>query len=246
MAARPLGSALVTPSTLASFAWSIEPSSEVSVRQQTIHTLRQAIKSFQLRPGQRLVERELIDLLGVSRTTLREALRELAAEGLVTVVPQKGARVSAPTVEEASDLYEVRAVLESLLVSRFVKYSTEDEVAALSEAVEDYELATQRTTDTVELLTAKEQFYEVLIRGSHSATLEQLLEGIRARVQGLRATSLSRPGRADETVAELRAIAVAVLARDADLAAARMAEHVRAAGRTALSRLTETDVSAGD
>ncbi|MGH8988010.1 MAG: GntR family transcriptional regulator [Acidimicrobiales bacterium] len=236
----------MTPSTLASFAWSIEPSSEVSVRQQTIHTLRQAIKSFQLRPGQRLVERELIDLLGVSRTTLREALRELAAEGLVTVVPQKGARVSAPTVEEASDLYEVRAVLESLLVSRFVKYSTEDEVAALSEAVEDYELATQRTTDTVELLTAKEQFYEVLIRGSHSATLEQLLEGIRARVQGLRATSLSRPGRADETVAELRAIAVAVLARDADLAAARMAEHVRAAGRTALSRLTETDVSAGD
>lgn len=232
----------MTPSKLAKFAWSIEPSSEISVRAETIHTLRQAIKSFQLRPGQRLVERELTELLGVSRTTLREALRELAAEGLVTVVPQKGARVSAPTIEEASDLYEVRAALESLLLTRFVKRATDDEVDALSAAVDVYELATKETTDTVTLLDAKEGFYEVLLRGARSPVLEQLLEGIRTRVQALRATSLSRPGRAIETVTELRSIVDAVRAREPELAAELAAAHVSAAGRTALSRLEEADV----
>lgn len=237
----------MTPtSKLASFAWAIQPSPDSSVREQTIQTLRQAIKNFHLRPGQRLIERELIELLGVSRTTLREALRELAAEGLVTVIPQKGARVRAPSVEEASDLYEVRALLESLLLTRFVERATDAEVQELNTIVDAYELATQQTTDTVELLAAKERFYDVLILGAHSVALEQLLDGIRTRVQALRATSLSRPGRAAETVAELRAIVAAVSARDPERAAALAAYHVRAAGSTALSRLAETDGSSAD
>lgn len=236
----------MSTSKLASFAWSIVPNGDMSVREQTIHTLRQAIKSFQLRPGQRLVEREMVELLGVSRTTLREALRELAAEGLVTVIPQKGARVSAPSVEEASDLYEVRAVLESLLVTRFVKRASDQEVEALRSAVDAYESATKRTTDTAELLNAKEEFYDVLISGARSAALEQLLEGIRTRVQALRATSLSRPGRAAETVEELRAIIAAIVARDPDRSAELAAQHVRAAGRTAMSRLAEAEIAAPD
>jgi DNA-binding GntR family transcriptional regulator len=236
----------MTPSTLASFAWSIQSSPDCSVREQTIQTLRQAIKSFHLRPGQRLVERELIELLGVSRTTLREALRELAAEGLVTVVPQKGARVRAPSLEEASDLYEVRALLESLLVTRFVERATDAEVRELGAAVDAYEVVTLQTTDTVELLQAKEGFYDVLILGAHSVALEQLLDGIRTRVQALRATSLSRPGRAAETVAELRAIVTAVASREPERAAELAARHVRAAGSTALSRLAETEGSNSD
>ena len=68
------------------------------LREQVIAALRQAILDFQLKPGQRLVERELIEQLGVSRTTIREALRELTAEGLITVIPQKGAIVSAPSL----------------------------------------------------------------------------------------------------------------------------------------------------
>lgn len=235
----------MTPSTLASFAWAIHPSPDRSIREQTIQTLRQAIKTFHLRPGQRLVERELVELLGVSRTTLREALRELTAEGLITVVPQKGARVTVPSTEEASDLYEVRALLESLLVTRFVQRSNDTEVQQLTTAVDEYESAIRRTTDTAVLLDAKERFYDVLIRGAHSVALEQLLDGLRARVQVLRATSLSRPGRAAETVVELRAIVTAIAARDPVRAAELAADHVRAAGRTALSRLAETDGSDG-
>ena len=216
-------------------------SSGLLVRQQAIASLRAAILSFQLRPGDRLVERELVEQFGVSRTTIREALRELAAEGLVTVVPQKGARVCAPSLEDAGDLYEARAVLESMLVRRFVDRASDEEVRELVAVVDNYEAVTRRTTDPIELLAAKDKFYEVLIRGARSSTFKQLLEGIKARVQALRATSLSVPGRAAETVVELKAITVAAVDRDAPLAAKLCADHVRAAGRNALMRLAEAE-----
>lgn len=236
----------MTPVNAAPFAFDLEPidaaASSSSIRQQTIRALRSAILNFQLKPGQRLVERELIERLGVSRTTLREALRELAAEGLVTVVPQKGARVCAPSLDDAIDLYEVRASLESLVVTRFVERASDDEVKALAQSVAGYATVAERTTDILALLTAKEAFYEVLIGGARSKALQQLLEGLKARVQTLRATSLSRPGRASETVEELQAIVAAIAERDAERAARLCAQHVRAAARTALSNLQASAV----
>src|SRR5690242_3051163 len=89
------------------------------LREQVLEALRNAILNFDLKPGERLVERELIERIGVSRTTIREVLRELTAEGLVMVIPQKGAVVYAPSAEEAKDLYAVRAALEALAVRRF-------------------------------------------------------------------------------------------------------------------------------
>src|ERR1700730_10311746 len=82
------------------------------LRDQVLDGLRQAIVEQRLPPGQRLIERELVEQIGVSRTTIREVLRQLTAEGLVTTIPQKGAVVAAPSPEEAADLYEVRAALE--------------------------------------------------------------------------------------------------------------------------------------
>lgn len=98
--------------------WAIRPVGRVAapLREQVIEALRAAILEFGLTPGQRLVERELIEQLGVSRTTVREALRELTSEGLVTVVPQCGAIVSSPSPSEAEELYEARVALESLVV----------------------------------------------------------------------------------------------------------------------------------
>ncbi|GMA96025.1 hypothetical protein GCM10025881_28490 [Pseudolysinimonas kribbensis] len=166
------------------------------LREQVIAALRQAILDFQLKPGQRLVERELIEQLGVSRTTIREALRELTSEGLVTVVPQRGAMVSAPSLEEAIDLYEVRASLESLVVQHFVERASDEEIDKLRETVRDVAKVAEKTADTREILGAKDAFYLVLIAGARSAALQQLIEGIQARVQVLRATSSrSRDGR---------------------------------------------------
>ena len=202
--------------------------------------------NFQLKPGQRLVEREFIERLGVSRTTFREAIRELAAEGLLTVVAQKGARVSAPSLEEAADLYEVRSALESLVVTRFVERAADSEIRSLRSAVKNFRRVTNRTTDILELLRAKELFYDVLVKGARSNALQQLLEGIKARVHALRATSLSHPGRVTQTVAELEAIVEAITVRDAERASRLCAEHVRNACATALASLRQAESASDD
>lgn len=213
------------------------------LREQVIAALRQAIMEFQLKPGQRLVERELIEQLGVSRTTIREALRELASEGLVTVVPQRGAMVSAPSLEEAIDLYEVRAALESLVVQHFVERASDEEVEQLSATIDNLAAVTTSTDNIRETLAAKDRFYSVLITGAKSAALQQLLEGIQARVQVLRATSLSEAGRSSEVVTELRQVVDAIKLRDAELASQLTAAHVRKASVTALHSLREAEAT---
>lgn len=220
-------------------SWASEPVGRVAapLREQVTDSIRQAILDFSLQPGQRLVERELMERLEVSRTTIREAIRELSAEGLVTVVPQKGAIVTAPSLEDAVDLYEVRASLESLVVQRFVERASDDQVARLTGAVDYLESVTTATTAIREVLRAKDRFYVVLIEGARSAALQQLLESIQARVQVLRATSLSEAGRPLEVVRELRAIVEAVARRDAVAASALCAIHIRAASVTALAHL---------
>ena len=233
---------MASTNSLAS-SWTAEPMGRVAapLREQVIAALRQAILDFQLKPGQRLVERELIEQLGVSRTTIREALRELTSEGLVTVVPQRGAMVSAPSLEEAIDLYEVRASLESLVVQHFVERATDAEVEKLRKTVRDVAKVAEKTDDTRQILGAKDGFYTVLIAGARSAALQQLIEQIQARVQVLRATSLSEQGRAHEMVSELEAIVEAIAQRDAPLASKLTAEHIRKASVTALHSLRESE-----
>lgn len=209
------------------------------LRQQVIQALRAAILNFELRPGQRLVERELIEQLEVSRTTVREALRELTSEGLVTVVPQRGAIVSVPSLEEAEDLYEIRALLESLLIERFVQRADDGQLARLSAAVEHFASSTAETDDIRVVLDAKDRFYEVLVEGAGSPTLAGLIEGLQARVRLLRATSMSEPGRADVAVTELRAVVAAAERRQPQEAARLCAQHVRNAAMTALKHLRE-------
>lgn len=212
------------------------------LREQVIAALRNAILDFHLAPGQRLIERELTEMLGVSRTTVREAIRELSSEGLVTVIPHKGTVVSAPSHDDAADLYEIRASLESLLVKRFVERASASQVLRLEAAVENYAEVASQTQDLRIALGAKDIVYEVLMEGAKSGALREQIEGIQARVRILRATSLSEPRRALEAADELRGVVEAVKLHDADLAAQRCADHVRSAARTALRALEKTEV----
>jgi DNA-binding GntR family transcriptional regulator len=225
------------PVTGSSPTWSADQVGRVAapLREQVVTLVRDAILGFRLQPGQRLVERELVEQLGVSRATVREVLRELAVEGLVTVVPQRGAIVTALSPDEAADLYEMRASLEALAVRRFVQRATPEQVAALRAAVGEIERTAE--SDPQDQLPAKDRFYEVLFTGSNSAPLQQTLAGLQARVRLLRATSLSEPGRPQQAAAELRAVVDAVEAGDADAAAAACARHIENAARTALARL---------
>jgi DNA-binding GntR family transcriptional regulator len=202
------------------------------LRAQVTNAVRQAILDARLQPGQRLVERELVEGLGVSRTTVREALRELEAEGLIITIPQKGAVVRTLSRSEAEDLYDVRAGLESLIVNRFTHRACEDDVRRLRAAFDVFAEVSASAAPVGEVLAAKDGFYCVLIAGARSDVLKQLLEGIQGQVQVLRARSLSRPGRRAGAVSELRAVVEAIEAKDADRASALCADHVRSAAQT--------------
>lgn len=221
--------------------WTASPVGRVAapLREQVTAELRRAILEFELKPGQRLIERELLEKLGVSRATVREALRELSTEGLVTVEPQRGAIVAAPSLAEASEMYEIRAVLESLLIRFFIERASDEQVQQLRATVEEIAEETAREDHVYDLLASKDRFYTVLEEGAQSPTLTQQLDGLKARVRVLRATSLSFPGRGKEVVAELRAILEAIEDRDVERAAERCVEHIRAASRTAMRGLEQ-------
>jgi DNA-binding GntR family transcriptional regulator len=213
------------------------------LREQVLDGLRNAILNFDLKPGERLVERELIEQIGVSRTTIREVLRELTAEGLVVIIPQKGAVVYAPSREEAKDLYAVRASLEALAVRRFIERAPEEKVEALRKTVADFEAVSAGDGDMRTLLHAKDRFYDVLLEGAASPTIQQILAGVQARVRLLRATSLSQPGRPREVVAEIRDLVEAIAARDVDTAIRRCDAHLNNAAATGINALAEPERS---
>lgn len=214
------------------------------LREQVLAALREAILSFRLRPGQRLIERELIDSTGVSRTTIREVLRELAAEGLVTTVPQKGAIVVAPTASEAADLYDLRGVLEVHLVKRYVEHATDAQVTALRKAFTQLETAVRRGADTTALLRAKDRMYDLLAEGAGNKELRATLARLHARVSLLRATSLtSSAGRPAAMLTEMRALVAAIEARDARAAQRAALRHVRAAAAAGIAGLAATGFS---
>jgi len=205
------------------------------VREQVLNVLRQAILDFQLRPGQRLIERELIERLGVSRATIREVVARLVTEGLVTIIPQRGAIVSTLSADDAADIYEMRAPLEALAAQRFVERASEQQVKDLRAAFEGLERMVNASN--LERIRAKDAIYAVLLEGAGSPPLAQMLNILQGRVRMLRATSLSVPGRPEQVVQEIRVIVEAIERRDSELAAAASATHVRNAARVALRQL---------
>lgn len=207
------------------------------LREQVLSLIRQAILDFKLPPGHRLIERELVEEIGVSRTTVREVLARLASEGFVTMVPQKGAIVTVLSVDEAADIYEMRASLEALAVQRFIERASPDHVRGLREAYTAFQQIAEAAIGSSEELRAKDRFYEVLLEGAGSPPLSQILSTLQGRVRVLRATSLSAAGRAQTSAAEIRTVVEAIEAGNASLAAEACVTHVRNAARAALTRL---------
>lgn len=208
------------------------------LREQVLEAVRQAILDFRYKPGQRLIERELIEQTGVSRTTIREVLRELEAEGLVTTIPQKGAIVVVPTPEEAEELYEVRSALEQLTVRSFVARASDGQVAALRRAAEGFNAVVEAGENTQALLRAKDAFYDVLFEGAGNKAVSTILGSLQARVRMLRAASMSNPGRGKKIVAELEDLIGAIEAGDADAAALACAKHLGRAEASGLKGIS--------
>jgi DNA-binding GntR family transcriptional regulator len=206
------------------------------VRRQLIESLRQEVLNFRFKPGDRLIERELCELTGVSRTSLREALRQLEAEGLITIVPNKGPVVASVEVEEAAHIYEFRALLEGFVGQRFALQATDKEIAALRKSLDAFRKAV-RKNDPRELVAAKSGFYDILIAGASNTVIERSLRNLHTRVTLLRAVSMGQRGRIKKSLAELEEIVGAITRRDPDAARKACIEHVENAAEIALGVL---------
>lgn len=191
------------------------------LRQQVLDGLRQAIIEGRLAPGARLTERELTEMMGVSRTVIREALRQLESEGLIAIIPNKGPVVRELSLAEAKDLYHIRAVLEGLAARLFIENAGEAQVRQLAQALDVVAGAYERG-DAQEVLETKNRFYDVLFAGACSETLSSMLGTLHARIWRWRALGLSHPQRSAqrsrESVKNLRAMLAAIRKRDADAA----------------------------
>ena len=211
------------------------------LRQSVIASLRGAIAAGRYKAGERLTERDVCEMTGVSRTLVREAFRQLESEGLITVVPHRGPVVSRVTPEQAEGIYQVRMVLESLAAELFAAHAGDDDRRALRQALKNIKAAFE-SADPIARLTAKNDFYECLLRGAGNESLAQTLNLLNSRIMVLRSTSLQAKGRGKESVKELTTLVEALEARDPKAARAAARVHVDNAAAVAMAILRSQQI----
>ncbi len=202
--------------------------SAAPIREQVEERLRQAILTRRFPPGERLIERELCALLGVSRSSVREALRQLESDGLVVNIPHKGIVVATMTSQEAEEVYQVRAVLEGLAGRLCAERATPELCAALQNAMTEVDAA-HRLGEPHTLVQAIDHFYAVLVRTCGNRTVATILQSLQDRVASLRLVTLTQPGRAAQSVVEMQQMVTAVQRGTPQEAERACVEHVQRA-----------------
>jgi len=207
-----------------------------SLRLLVENRLRSAIGRGLFKPGQRLIERELCEQVGVGRTSIREALRQLEAEGLVTTIPHRGPIVSTISVEEAEQLYDLRALLEGYAGRECARLRDPVIIERLrKQFVQMGAVAGQE--DRSDLLAAKTEFYAALLEGCGNVFVERFLKMLLNRVTVLRMTSMTQSNRIGRSLAEIETILVAIEAGDEDGAEQACVQHIKNAAAIALEAL---------
>lgn len=207
-----------------------------SLRLLVENRLRSAIGSGVFKPGQRLIERELCEQTGVGRTSIREALRQLEAEGLVTTIPHRGPIVSTITAEEAAQLYDLRALLEGYAGRECARRRDPSIIARLRTQYARM-VAVAGNEDRSDLLAAKTEFYAALLEGCGNVFVERFLKMLLNRVTVLRMTSMTQPNRIGRSLHEIETILVAIENGDEDGAEQACVTHINNAATIALDAL---------
>ncbi|OUS88581.1 GntR family transcriptional regulator [Rhodococcus sp. NCIMB 12038] len=209
------------------------------LRDRVTDKVREAILRGDLEPGRRLTERELVELTGVSRTSLREALRSLQAEGLVERSEARGVQVAVLSESVVAELYDVRAALEPAAVELFVRNASDEQVQQLVDALNPV------LDDADAPLDSSRRFYQILVDGAANSIMQQMFGSIEARITSLRRLSLRTRGRAEASTNEILEIARLIQERNASAAAESARRHVLAAKAAALDVVRDTRTTSG-
>ena len=202
----------------------MEPPKEMSLRDRAYRMMRNKIITGEFPPGSPLNERELVELIGVSRTPIREALNRLENEQLVTLISQKGATVTPITPKVINDIFHLRYVLEPHVVSTVTPDFPEAVLLEFQSGLSDGSLENYE-----ELVTLDGKFHFAILHAFGNAYLNNLMENMYTQNERIRRLSTMMPQRLSDSAAEHLAIVEAMLARDPQKAADAMREHLQKA-----------------
>jgi DNA-binding GntR family transcriptional regulator len=219
------------------------PVTAAPLRQQVASNLRTAIIDGRFQPGERLKEGELCTWTGVSRTAVREALRQLEAEGIVDNIPNQGPVVARVSPDEARQHYEVRGMLEGLTARTAAEKICEPEIKELHRLKRDLDRAF-KSGSVAKVLECKNQLDEFLMSVSANNVVKGFVSVIRARLSYLRPIVLSQPERLKENAVEVHAIIDAIIARKPQAAWHAAVAHVSMGAKATLKVLEQLEAAA--
>lgn len=195
------------------------------LRDVVFNTLRQAILTGELKPGERLMEIHLAEKLGVSRTPIREAIRKLELEGLVTMVPRRGAEVAQITEKSMRDVLELRRALDALCAELACDRITEEEKQKLRRACDQFEDAT-KTHDTKVIAEADVALHDIIIHATENERLINLIQNLSEQMYRYRFEYIKEESKHAQLVEEHRIIYQSIINRDKETAAQMAKLHV--------------------
>lgn len=209
-----------------------------TLRSRVQDYLRTAIMEGRFKGGEKLREQYLCDRLDISRPTLREALRTLEAERLITIEPHRGPTVVRLTAKDACDLYALRTMLEGFAAHEFARLASDADIERLRFSVQALH-AQAAQGERSDLLSAKGDFYNVLLAGCGNNLIKEMLLSLLSRINLLRATSFSSQHRLPQSLVEIDHIFERIKARDAQGARNAAQNHIVNAQQAALEVLRQ-------
>ena len=208
------------------------------MRDVVFKTLRQAILKGELEPGERLMEIQLAERLGVSRTPIREAIRKLELEGLVLMIPRKGAEVAKISENNLRDVLEVRRSLEELAIDLACQRMTEEELSELKKTEERFAKAIQ-TGEVMEIAQTDESYHEIIYNSTKNQKLVQILNNLREQMYRYRLEYIKDEDKRQILLVEHDHIIKALSLRHVQEAKMAIREHIDNQEITILKNLKE-------
>ena len=210
------------------------------LRDVVFNTLRRAILKGELEPGERLMEIALANKLGVSRTPIREAIRKLELEGLVVMIPRKGAEVARITEKDLRDVLEVRTSLEKLAIELACDRVTEDDINDLKLACKDFEESFIK--DDLTTIAEKDvAFHDIIFRATKNARLIQILNNLREQMYRYRLEYLKDTQSHNRLVEEHQKIVDAIIDKNKEEAVRLIQEHIYIQELTVIKKIQEQE-----
>lgn len=206
------------------------------LRDVVFHTLRNAILTGKLKPGERLMEIHLAETLGVSRTPVREAIHKLELEGLVVMIPRRGAQVAQISQKALKDVLEVRRALDTLCAELACIRINDDEKNLLKKACLDFENATKSKDATI-IAKADVAFHDIIIKATGNEKLVTLINNISEQIYRYRFEYIKDESLHLRLINEHKTLVNAILAGDVDAARNAARVHIDNQERSILSQL---------